>query len=591
VRKAEFPYLADWLAISLRWFSLLGITIALTSIERFQWPVTAFLIFSAIWNIFMAMLAMLNHRLPGHRFVNTIVDLITTLGLFVLGGGITGMLTWAGILNLLSAAVYFEWRGSISIAILLSLFQVIYTIVLYPDFQAYTIPLGLLSAFNLTLGTLLGLGSKQLMTRLRRTYNAQLNRRREMEKNAQKQERLRMQTFYKLMETLGSTLNYRVVLDSVLDLSQVAMAGTKEADRITSAMLLFADHDLTVANARRFTPSDMKRTFPAEKGILRDTLNAGQAQITTQPTLDPELSKILGLQSCKSAVTVPLARGLDTYGVILFGHPEETFFNPERVEMLEMISQQAVISIQNARLYQQLEQEKEVILETQEEARKKLARDLHDGPTQSVAAIAMRINIARKMLELTPQDVEPELQRIEDLARRTTGEIRHMLFTLRPLALESEGLVVALNTIAEKTQTTYDQKVRMEIDETIIERLDMNKQTVIFYLVEEAVNNARKHAQADLIWVRLRSAGNDTEIAHLEIMDNGVGFDLESVSGNYYQRGSLGMVNLRERTQLINGLLNINSVPGRGTRVQIYIPLTSTAEERIQQGKFELQQT
>jgi len=90
------------------------------------------------------------------------------------------------------------------------------------------------------------------------------------------------------------------------------------------------------------------------------------------------------------------------------------------------------------------------MIEVQEEARKKLARDLHDGPTQSVSAIAMRLNLIRMMLTRAPEKVEDELIRAEDLARRTTKEIRHMLFTLRPLVLESQGLHAALEAMAEK---------------------------------------------------------------------------------------------------------------------------------------------
>ena len=112
------------------------------------------------------------------------------------------------------------------------------------------------------------------------------------------------------------------------------------------------------------------------------------------PAEDPELSQIINLGPCRSALILPLRRGVNAYGVMLFAHPEPTYFDPERIELLEMISHQAVIAIQNARLYQELEQEKERIVQTQDEARHKLARDLHDGPIQSVSAISMRANVA-----------------------------------------------------------------------------------------------------------------------------------------------------------------------------------------------------
>jgi signal transduction histidine kinase len=279
---------------------------------------------------------------------------------------------------------------------------------------------------------------------------------------------------------------------------------------------------------------------------------------------------------------IPLRTGLETYGVLLYAHPEEGYLTPERREILNIIGNQAVVAIQNASLYRDLETEKERIVEIQEEARKKLARDLHDGPTQSVAALAMRVNYVRRLI---PQNVDAavgELVKIEDLARRTTKEIRHMLFTLRPLVLESQGLIAALESMSDKMLETYDQSVVIEADHEVVPQLDLSKQGVIFYIAEEAVNNARKHAQAKHIWVRLRSS--DEELAVLEIEDDGLGFDVGVLSQDYERRGSLGMVNLQERTEMVNGALEIESAEAQGTKITVIIPLTEEASERIWRG-------
>jgi signal transduction histidine kinase len=586
VRKAEFPYLADWFAISLRWFILLGLTIALTANGDFRWPVVAILMLSAIWNIGMSLMAMFNRRLPAHRVINVSVDGLTFVLLFGFSGGISGSISWVALLTLASAAIYYEFRGSMLLSLILSIWQIGWTLLAQTNIALYWMPLIFLTIFTLSMGAILGLGSLKLMDRLRDNYKSQLNRRREIENNAKKQERSRVQTFYQLIETLSSTLNYKFILDSVLDLSQTALTGPVDsAEKMTSAMMMFSERDLIVVNSRRFSPSDLKLTFPGTAGVLYETISHAEYRLINDIKNDPELGKVSAFLRCNSAIALPLSRGLDSFGVMIFGHHDENFFDSEKVELLQMISRQAVIAIQNAELYQQLQQEKENIIETQEEARNKLARDLHDGPTQSIASIAMRLNISRKMLEVAPQDVEAELERIEELARRTTTEIRHMLFTMRPLILESEGLAAALDAIAEKTITTYQQKVRVEIKGDVISRLDPAKQTVIFYLVEEAVNNARKHAQAPIIVVRMQILSDDQEIALLEIIDNGVGFNIQEVEGNYNHRGSLGMVNLRERTQLVNGLLHLQSVPGRGTRVQVYMPLSQEAIDRLQHGE------
>jgi signal transduction histidine kinase len=175
------------------------------------------------------------------------------------------------------------------------------------------------------------------------------------------------------------------------------------------------------------------------------------------------------------------------------------------------------------------------------------------------------------------------LIKIEVLAHRTTKEIRHMLFTLRPLILESQGLKAALLSMAEKTRETYSQNVVIDLNDRIIEDVEMGKQGVIFYIVEEAVNNARKHAAAANIWVRLKEL--DPGLAMLEIQDDGIGFDVGAVNTAYDQRGSLGMINLRERTELVNGLLNVQSQPGGGTFVQVYIPLTEEAADRLHHAR------
>ena len=109
----------------------------------------------------------------------------------------------------------------------------------------------------------------------------------------------------------------------------------------------------------------------------------------------------------------------------------------------------------------------------------------------------------------------------------------------------------------------------------------MGKQGLNFYIIEEAVNNARKHAAAETINIRLRQM--EAGIALLEIIDNGVGFDVKAMSQSYDKRAnsSLGMVNLRERAELVNGLLQLDSTPGQGTKVQVYIPLTEDAADRI----------
>jgi signal transduction histidine kinase len=286
-------------------------------------------------------------------------------------------------------------------------------------------------------------------------------------------------------------------------------------------------------------------TVPGSEGLIGEVIESGESRLTKGIVNDTELRRFVALRSCKVAYCLPLRAGLDTYGVLVFGHPELGYFSQSNREMLDIIAHQSVIAIQNARLYSDLGQEKERMMEIQDEARKKLARDLHDGPTQSIAAIAMRINFARRLMERNLKATADELYKIEELARRTTKEIRHMLFTLRPLVLESQGLVAALEAMSEKMRETY--------------------------------------AQAAHVWVRLK--GVDENLAVLEVEDDGVGFNVGSVSSSYDQRGSLGMLNMRERAELVNGVLRIDSAEGKGTRIQVLIPLSEEGADRLRRGQ------
>lgn len=382
---------------------------------------------------------------------------------------------------------------------------------------------------------------------------------------------------------LNSTLNVERVLEMTLDLAETSLMEGEAGEPVTSALLLFSNSHLYVAAARGLTHADMRTQLGGEKGIIAAALEKGATLHTEKPVQDPELQRFIAFHKCRSVVVIPLVVGYEVYGILVFGHTQSGFFEITELEILEALSQQAMVALQNARLYRDLEQEKERIAEIQEETRNKLARDLHDGPTQSVGAIAMRVNFARLLMQRDPKAAAEELYKIEGLARRTTKEIRQMLFTLRPLVLESKGLVPALEQLAQKMKENHNQNVLVDATPGVVDDLELGKQGVVFYIVEEAVNNARKHAQADRIIVRLRRRG---DMLRLEIEDNGIGFDVSTIESNYEDRGSMGMINLRERTELVNGILNIHSNRGEGTLISVTVPMTVEAAERMQRPGF-----
>ncbi|MEK6574270.1 MAG: ATP-binding protein, partial [Chloroflexota bacterium] len=142
-----------------------------------------------------------------------------------------------------------------------------------------------------------------------------------------------------------------------------------------------------------------------------------------------------------------------------------------------------------------------------------------------------------------------------------------------------ESAAAALQSLADKMKENYNLNVIVQVQPEAAEKLDIHAQGVLFYIAEEAVGNTRKHAEAEHIWVRIKLA--TSEICALEIQDDGVGFDVAAVTGSYEHRGSLGMVNMRERTELVNGVLHLDSAPGKGTKITILIPLTNEARAKL----------
>lgn len=586
MNRSDSPYLVDWYVVSLRWVILLGTTVSLSLAGALISPGNLLLVVLVIWNALLMWLAGQSRRLKFHREICIAMDLSIAALFFWVAGGLMGPAAWIVLLPLFSSSLYYNFKGGLLAAAFMVAVETVD--ILFHTSNILLVSIG--AAATLALGGLFGYISQQ-------TYNQLQSERKKQLTQREKQQMVdtdRLRAIYNLSSTLTSTLSYKRVLDSALDLSVNALhvedtdpnQDTVPADLgFASAVLLFQNAQLIVGSARRFTQTDLRATFPAKEGILAQVIEEGEPLVTESLSKDPELSRVIGLSQCKSVYCLPMRSGYNVYGVMIFGHPTPGYFNRERCDVLAIVGRQAIIAIQNARLYQDLADEKERMVEVQEEARKKLARDLHDGPTQSVAAIAMRVSLARRMIERDPASALEELVKIEELARRTTKEIRHMLFTLRPLVLESQGLMAALQANADKMHETYNQEVNIQVDEKLASQIEMGKSGVIFYIAEEAVNNARKHAKAPQIWVRLNPLPKHPEIAFLEISDNGVGFDLEEINKSYDKRGSLGMVNLRERTELVNGVLNIHTSPGKGTRIQVFIPLTEEASDLLNNAR------
>ncbi|MCA9928557.1 MAG: GAF domain-containing sensor histidine kinase, partial [Anaerolineales bacterium] len=341
------------------------------------------------------------------------------------------------------------------------------------------------------------------------------------------------------------------------------------AHSLVGAVFLFDGNTLKAVATRRFTNIDFDKVIPGKSGIVGKALTEAEIAVTDNPKQDPELRTFVAFQSCLTAACIPLRFGFQIFGAIVIGSDTAVKFDSAQFDLFSGVADQAVIALQNAQLYQNLEAEKQRIIEADEEARKELARDLHDGPTQSIAAIAMRINFIRSLLARDPQQALGELEKVEELAKQTSKDIRGMLFTLRPLVLETHGLSAAVETVLNRIRESDGLNLELVGGENG-RLLNEAAQSVVFSIVEEALGNARKYSKAKLIQVRF---WQEDDLFVAMVKDDGVGFDTQDVNQDYSSRGSLGMVNMRERAERIDGSLRLESTPGKGTQVTLIVPL------------------
>ncbi len=382
----------------------------------------------------------------------------------------------------------------------------------------------------------------------------------------------RTEAIAQMAQMLSSSLNYQRVLDTALSVGRLAMYDHVGGSFVALVLLFRQEtHTLYTITGKGISRSDRGRTIAGRRGVVSDALMRAEPVFHGAVRKDPELSEFASLSTVKSVVVVPLRAGYDNYGVMIFASRQEDAFNPDYSTYLQAIGTQTTIALQNAALYQDLVEKKENVIDLEKEARKRLANDLHDGPTQIVSSIVQRMDIIKMSLQHNPRDVPNEVSRVKEMAQQATSEIRLMLYTLRPLSLESEGgLVNALEQLADKYDAVYDQHVEVMVSDRAQAVLTMAQSDALFAVTQEAVNNARKHAQASIIQVRVTTY-EDTIM--LEIADDGVGFNVNKEIEKAHHRNSLGMKNLHDQIALLDGSVTIESEIGQGTTITAIIPV------------------
>jgi signal transduction histidine kinase len=211
------------------------------------------------------------------------------------------------------------------------------------------------------------------------------------------------------------------------------------------------------------------------------------------------------------------------------------------------------------------------ILETQETERRRVARELHDELGQALTAIKINLQLGERYQKYSPEQLNAENLRIVDDALQ---QVRRLALALRPSMLDDLGLLPALRWIAEQTADRTGLSVQFRAATPEV-RLAPEIETACFRIVQEALTNIVRYAQAQRVEIDLCRIG---DALVLSVQDDGCGFDVVAMRGRALAGGSLGVLGMQERAELIGGQLDIESTPGYGSVVRLSCPLRRRGE-------------
>jgi len=282
---------------------------------------------------------------------------------------------------------------------------------------------------------------------------------------------------------------------------------------------------------------------------------AGQEQIKTIVRQDSQNNS--GLRY-KTFLCVPIRLNPEVYGSFILFYKDEILLSTEEIETITSLSDQAALAIENARLYQQAEQ-----LAVMEE-RERLARDMHDSVMQSIYSLTLFSAAGgRQIRQGNTKRVQEYLDQLVETAQQALKEMRLLLYELRPVVLEQEGLIGALRRRLDAVEKRAEVEATLDVPEPVVP--PFYAEEGLYRIAQEALNNSLKHSGADQVKVRIV---REQDAIVMQISDNGKGFSLADAQKF---SGGMGLSNMHERMQKLQGEIQIESEPEIGTTVTVRV--------------------
>jgi signal transduction histidine kinase len=265
-----------------------------------------------------------------------------------------------------------------------------------------------------------------------------------------------------------------------------------------------------------------------------------------------------GHPDMRSFLGVPIVGPDGVIGSFYLTHKEGADnFTDEDQELIELLASHAAIAITNARLY---ERSRELSIL---EERNRLALELHDAVSQKLFSLVLTAESAETLLERDGEAARAQVDRLKALSREALDELRSLILELRPPDLDRDGLCGALRKHVEVLRQLHGVEIELNIDDAV--SAGDGRDQEVFRIVQEALQNALRHAHAQNVEIRL---GRRNGHLALEVRDDGVGFQPDDPE---LRSRRLGLTSMEERAGRIGGRLEIHSAPGRGTDIKLEV--------------------
>jgi signal transduction histidine kinase len=282
----------------------------------------------------------------------------------------------------------------------------------------------------------------------------------------------------------------------------------------------------------------------------------------------------LGGDRYTSMLSIPLISPADRLiGVVNLHTEQHRAFSPRDIDLLSHVASLLAAAIEHASLFRELEVKEEALQQmvkrtvaAQEEERRRVATEIHDGVTQQLISIWYRVQACERLLERDLPAARGELEVAKSLIGEALNEARSAIYDLRPATLDDLGLVPAIEAL---TRRTFGPEVEVNIATDIPPHLPTHLETALYRICQELLNNVRKHAGATRVEVNLTS---NPDHIRMIVIDDGKGFDVGAYR-SLRPETSFGLAGVTERVDMVGGRLDISSEVGRGTRAEVRIPL------------------